>query len=53
MRTMVMQIAISTTTINNVTIFLPNTYCDATKIGLLQVTEDHIQKCTVVVGEII
>ena len=32
---------------------LPSTYSDTAEIGLLQVPEDHIQKCTVVVGEIV
>ena len=30
-----------------------NAYSDATKVGLLHVPENHIQECTVVVGEII
>ena len=30
-----------------------HTYSDSTEIGVLQMSEDHIQKCTVVVGEII
>ena len=49
--TMYNQSHINSNTCYHVT--FPSTYSDTTKIGLLQMSEDHIQKCTVVVGEII
>ena len=32
---------------------VPASYSDSTEIGLLDMSEDHIQKFTVVVGEMI